>query len=278
MQSAASCLRCRTTCCDARVKRNMSDGRRNGSSWSWRISRKGTRGTRAPLVALAMRLIAFAPRTWHVAPEPLWCLHVKCSDLWAVLRQQLTWPKQIHTPLSDLFLWNLNDSSLLPTSHLKVQHANRKKNCKLSKLWTSRFSEFSALRTWRSACLWMALRSQRSGNASWPRNRSASTEDGELDHKKLWKIQMSTKSNKSTTENTETVAASIIQTWFQFWLCEWCGPVLVLYLQDNWSKHITTFVYNCFPVYSFVFVHLVDPHFWKPSLKLVCGFQSRDIQ
>ena len=27
----------------------------------------------------------------------------------------------------------------------------------------------------------MALRSQRSGNASWPRNRSASTEDGELD-------------------------------------------------------------------------------------------------
>lgn len=152
-----------------------------------------------------------------------------------------------------------------------------KKNCKQSKLWTSRFSEFSALRTWRSACLW-ALRSQRSGNASWPRNRSASTEDGELDHKKLWKIQMSTKSNKSTTENTETVAASIIQTWLQFWLCEWCGPVLVLYLQDNWSKHITTFVYNCFPVYSFVFVHLVDPHFWKPSLKLVCGFQSRDIQ
>lgn len=127
VQSAASCLRCRTTCCDARVKRNMSDGRRNGSSWSWRISRKGTRGTRAPLVALAMRLIAFAPRTWHVAPEPLWCLHVKCSDLWAVLRQQLTWPKQIHTPLSDLFLWNLNDPSLLPTSHLKVQHANRKK-------------------------------------------------------------------------------------------------------------------------------------------------------
>lgn len=222
-------LRCRTTCCDARVKRNMSDGRRNGSSWSWRISRKGTRGTRAPLAALAMRLI---PYKWHLAPETLWCPHVKCSHLWAVLRQQLIWPKEIHTPLwlfSLEFEWFIFTSDLTPESPAR----KRQKNCKLIKLWTSRFS---ALRTWRSACLWKALRSQRSGNASWPRNRSASTEDGELDHKKrVQEIQMSTKSNKST---TETVAASIVQTWLRFWLCEWCGPVLVLYLQDKWSNHI----------------------------------------